>query len=504
MKPITFASPTICLVLVLVSFAQDDRNASSRSIAGFETGSGLVNWAEGNVRVKSAQVNPRRILIRNQVGDGDVVVTSAGSRAEILLSPSYYLRLGENTTCVMAHLSPDNQKLRIVTGTAIVEILENNSNTFGEDAYELLTMCTPQGECCTTGGGIFLFEVRDTESFVQALRGEAIVEDKKLREGFEATMRRGPEVMIRPIETSLNEEFNKWSAARSALLASANKEVKNEDWYRERSRGAVLTIDTEEEEFDDLFTTSAATGAVSFVEDGVQCSREGGAWSALSNHVSLRDGDRIRTGDASRAQISLSPGVLLALSGQSELVYSQTGPNKIRVSLIHGSAILSASTGEALEDVGVVLSTAAGDLAIKQAGNYRANVDRDETEVLVRRGRVAFGANEIKSGYEALFSRGKLNVVKLGKQVRDTFDVWSERRERGTSSRQTWLDTKRARLNRARTGVWYYCRTAKTFTFVPGLWDFKSPYGGSYPVKLRFGGRSRPRGPSPWGVRFPK
>src|SRR5215831_18064743 len=123
----------LVLVIAFACLAQNAQQSEVRekTIEGFETRGGVVNFVEGDVRVRTAHSNTSRITSHNQLDTGDQVVTTAGSRAEIVLSPAYYLRLDENTTCLILDLKPDNQKLTLTRGSAIVEILQNNAGSFG-------------------------------------------------------------------------------------------------------------------------------------------------------------------------------------------------------------------------------------------------------------------------------------------------------------------------------------------------------------------------------------
>jgi hypothetical protein len=41
------------------------------------------------------------------------------------------------------------------------------------------------------------------------------------------------------------------------------------------------------------------------------------------------------------------------------------------------------------------------------------------------------------------------------------------------------------KLGRLRyNGVWFLDQESAEYTFIPGRWDFRSPYGGAYPVKF--------------------
>jgi len=70
-------------------------------------------WGAGraNIRVRAGQ----------EFADGDTVQVGNEGHVEILLNPGYYLRLFNNTRARLVDLSPGNLKIKLLSGSAIVE-----------------------------------------------------------------------------------------------------------------------------------------------------------------------------------------------------------------------------------------------------------------------------------------------------------------------------------------------------------------------------------------------
>jgi len=72
---------------------------------------GLVNAVEG----------PANVRLQEQVPAGSAIQTGSTGRAEILLNPASFLRLGENSEAVLDSVELTNIDVRIVSGSAIID-----------------------------------------------------------------------------------------------------------------------------------------------------------------------------------------------------------------------------------------------------------------------------------------------------------------------------------------------------------------------------------------------
>jgi hypothetical protein len=115
-------------------------------------------------------------------------------------------------------------------------------------------------------------------------------------------------------------------------------------------------------------------------------------------------------------------------------------------------------------------------------------VSPEHSELIVGKGLVNMAEGDLKSGHKAVFQQGKTAIEQTKSREQDGFDIWSSKRaatygagERGARSLFQWFETMRAQL----AGMWYLEKSKNEHTFVPGLWDFHSPYGGRYNVGYR-------------------
>ena len=83
------------------------------------------------------------------------------------MNPGAYLRLSPNSRVRFLDLSPDNLKLKLLQGSAIIEVLVDqlDRNPSGKDvrdkftAYQPITVLTPDAEFVTARSGIYRSDV---------------------------------------------------------------------------------------------------------------------------------------------------------------------------------------------------------------------------------------------------------------------------------------------------------------------------------------------------------
>ena len=94
----------VMVTLLSAAFAQ----AQNRERFGISAQAGGVNAVSGQVMVKRQGHEPKLITSQDDLISGDIVITHAGSQAEILLNPGTYLRLAENSEFVLVDNSLDH------------------------------------------------------------------------------------------------------------------------------------------------------------------------------------------------------------------------------------------------------------------------------------------------------------------------------------------------------------------------------------------------------------
>ena len=84
---------------------------------------GGVNYTSGDVKTTRKDTTEALIVsIQDTLENGDQIQTGPDGRAEILLNPGSYLRLSENSTLEFTDTSFDSLRVKLRSGTAIVEV----------------------------------------------------------------------------------------------------------------------------------------------------------------------------------------------------------------------------------------------------------------------------------------------------------------------------------------------------------------------------------------------
>jgi len=83
---------------------------------------GGVNEVAGDVTVERNNGLSGRLLKGDEVQTGERVTTGAQSRAEILMNPGSYIRIGENTSFEFVSTHLDDVRVKMHSGSAILEV----------------------------------------------------------------------------------------------------------------------------------------------------------------------------------------------------------------------------------------------------------------------------------------------------------------------------------------------------------------------------------------------
>src|SRR5205807_3938044 len=134
MRPIASLS-TLALTLLFASTPQAQSQKSPKpqeekiELKGFLTEGGITNIVEGRAFYLHDKGPPQTLTPRKALENGDVINVGGDGRVEVLLNPGIYLRLFSNTEVTLLDVSPDNLKVKLSKGSAILEILGFASRT---------------------------------------------------------------------------------------------------------------------------------------------------------------------------------------------------------------------------------------------------------------------------------------------------------------------------------------------------------------------------------------
>lgn len=170
----------------------------------------------------------QQLTIKEDLETGDVVRTGVDGRVEMLLNPGSYMRLGENSEFELADNSLENLEVRLIRGTAIVEV------TGADDEELLIGITTPHTRMSIVRRGLYRVNVvpgNTTELIVR--KGRVVLE------GSHTKVKGGNKVVFSSNSFSVaklekadkqnSETLEGWSKDRAQTLAKANSKLSDRD-----------------------------------------------------------------------------------------------------------------------------------------------------------------------------------------------------------------------------------------------------------------------------------
>lgn len=178
---------------------------------------GTINYVEGTVSIGNQALDSKSIgTAELQAGQS---LTTDNGKAEILLTPGVFLRVGANSSVKMVSTSITNTGVEVDKGHAMIEVAEMH----------------PENDIRITGGGSTaqllktgLYDFNLDQRGFRVFDGEAKIEGN----GGQVTVKSGRQVSLDANGPLKAQKFNKksyqgddlyrWSSLRSAYLAEAN------------------------------------------------------------------------------------------------------------------------------------------------------------------------------------------------------------------------------------------------------------------------------------------
>lgn len=202
-------------------------NAQDRTLAAaagdkyvISAKAGGVNFVEGSVSVLRETGRSGVLLKGDMLGIGDRVATQTNGKAEILLTPGSYVRLGGNSDFQFKDTSLDDLRLDLARGSAIFEV-------FAEDEYPV-TVTTPNDKFSLIRTGVYRIDVNaDGNASIEVWKGRAKVE------GVADTIKGGREVtadgVVAKFDRGDRDSLEQWSRERSKELAKITSKLKRDN-----------------------------------------------------------------------------------------------------------------------------------------------------------------------------------------------------------------------------------------------------------------------------------
>jgi len=225
----------ICIAAIVsalgaqASFAQDKTIAAA---AGdkyvISARAGGVNYTEGTVGIVRKRGTSGRLFKGDTIEIGDRVSTGADGRAEILLNPGSYLRIGGESAFQFGSTALDDLLIKLDRGTSILEVFAGNEF--------VVTLKSPKATFKLIQSGVYRFDVAaDGSGTLAVWKGKAQIGDSSasvVKAGRSAVVS-GSHVAIAKFDRDENKDaFDAWSKDRAKQLAKLTdnlqkREVRN-------------------------------------------------------------------------------------------------------------------------------------------------------------------------------------------------------------------------------------------------------------------------------------
>lgn len=178
---------------------------------------GTLNYVEGQASIGDQTLDSKSIGSA-ELGNGQVLETKNG-KAEILLTPGVYLRLGNNSSAKMVSNSLTNTQVMLNSGEAMLEVdeLYNENN---------LRISQPGADTRIVKTGLYDFDAGGQA--VRVFDGKAVVASND----HETTLKKNRELTLNSSDikatefnkktVAQNDDLYRWSSLRSQYLSEAN------------------------------------------------------------------------------------------------------------------------------------------------------------------------------------------------------------------------------------------------------------------------------------------
>ncbi len=197
----------VVLSVVLASSAAFAQNVISAK-------AGLVNYHDGEVTVggepiqnKPSQFTSLKVGQELRTGEG---------RAEVLLTPGVFLRIGENSAVRMISNSLTDPKVALITGSALVQAMDVAKDT-------PITVIYGDRAALLSKTGIYRFDASESAASLRVYEGEAKVGEMDVKKGREMALTgNGDSKEIAKFDTKDTDELYRWASRRDQYISMAN------------------------------------------------------------------------------------------------------------------------------------------------------------------------------------------------------------------------------------------------------------------------------------------
>lgn len=181
---------------------------------------GGANFVQGTVNFIRKDGRTGYLLKGDQLNIGDRVTTGANGKAEILLNPGSYVRLGANSSFEFTTTSLDDLQLKLISGSAMFEV-------FASEDFKV-TVESPKAKLFLVQSGIYRVDVLgDGAAKLSVIRGRAELDDtaSTVVKGSRQVVVNSTPSGIAKFDTDDMDQLALWSKERSKELAKISQQV---------------------------------------------------------------------------------------------------------------------------------------------------------------------------------------------------------------------------------------------------------------------------------------
>jgi hypothetical protein len=174
---------------------------------------GGVNYVAGDVTVTRPEGSSGRLLKGDRLEIGERVSTNSLGRAEILLNPGSYLRVGPSSVVEFESTNLDDLRIKVLTGSAIFEV-------FATEDF-VVRVVTPKNEVQLIDSGVYRIDAEPGSSRVSVWKGKARFSgdvSTLIKSGREAVIS-GAQAAVSKFDRGDLDELEVWSKDRAKELA---------------------------------------------------------------------------------------------------------------------------------------------------------------------------------------------------------------------------------------------------------------------------------------------
>ncbi len=203
--------PVSRVALCISALALSSVGASAQSVISAR--SGLIHYSEGRVYLQEKPVE-NHLGTFPEVKENQVLRTDKG-RAEVLLNPGVFLRIGEDSSFKMITNRLIDTRLEVLSGTAIVE-----ADELAKD--NAVTVVYKDASIRVAKKGLYRVDTSPEE--LRVYDGEAVVQaagrNIQVKEGRLLTL--NGEYALDKFDKTTGDALNRWSRRRGEYLSMAN------------------------------------------------------------------------------------------------------------------------------------------------------------------------------------------------------------------------------------------------------------------------------------------